>query len=122
MLKKIVLGWLGCLFVPLTFAASTAPAHAQGGTSQMLFMVIAFGAIFYFLLVRPQSKRAKEQKQLMDDLSVGDEVVTAGGVVGRISKLKDNYVFLSIAKDTSVMFQKSSIATILPKGTVDIVS
>ena len=95
--------------------ASTPP---QQGISSMIIMFALFIAIFYFLLIRPQQKRAKEQKSLLDSISIGDEVVTAGGIVGRITKLKDNFVKLAIAEGVELTLQKSSVNTILPKGTV----
>ena len=85
----------------------------------MLLMLVVFIAIFYFLLIRPQSKRSKEQKQLMNDLSIGDEIATAGGVLGRITRIKDGYVVICVGKDTEITFQKTSVATVLPKGTIE---
>ena len=85
-------------------------------------MVIMFGlfiVIFYFLLVRPQQKRAKEQKSLMDSVAIGDEVVTAGGIVARITKLREGFVVLAIAEGVEMTLQKSSISAVLPKGTLD---
>ena len=82
-------------------------------------MLLIFIVAFYFLLVRPQSKRAKEQRQLMNNLAVGDEVLTAGGIAGRLIKLRDNYAVISVANNLELVFQKASIATVLPKGTLD---
>jgi preprotein translocase subunit YajC len=99
-------------------AANTA-VPPEGGFLSMLPMLIIFIAIFYFLLIRPQQKRAKEQKQLLDNLAVGDEVLTAGGVVGRLTRLRDNFIVLTVSKDVEVILQKSAIASVLPKGTLD---
>jgi preprotein translocase subunit YajC len=101
--------------------AATAPAtgSAEPGFLSMLPMLIIFIAVFYFLLIRPQSKRAKQQQQLLESLTVGDEIVTNGGVAGRIVKLRDDFVVLNIAKDVEITLQKAAIATILPKGTLD---
>ena len=85
----------------------------------MLPMLIIFIGVFYFLLVRPQSKRAKEHRQLMDNLSMGDEVITTGGIAGKVTKLRDSYAVLSIAKDVEITIQKGAIATVLPKGTLE---
>lgn len=102
-------------------AAHSAGAHAtpQGGFLSVLPMLIIFIAVFYFLLVRPQSKRAKEQKALLDNLSVGDEVVTTGGMVGRLTKLRDNYIVLSVSKEVEITMQKNAVASVLPKGTLE---
>lgn len=100
-----------------TAAATTAPQ--EGGFLSVLPMLIIFIAVFYFLLIRPQSKRAKEQRQLLDNLSVGDEVLTAGGIMGRLTKLRDSYVVIAVSKEIEMTFQKSSIASVLPKGTLE---
>ncbi len=106
--------------------AETAQTASTSGTGQsqgsnflhMLPMLIIFIVVFYFLLVRPQTKRAKEQKRLLSSIAVGDEVMTAGGIIGRITKLKDNYMVLEIAKGVEITVQKNSVATVLPKGTM----
>lgn len=102
-------------------AASNAghAASPGGGLLSMLPMLLIFVAIFYFLLIRPQSKRAKEHKKLIEELAIGDEVLTTGGVVGRLSKLRDNYIVLAIAKDVEITMQKSAVASVLPKGTLE---
>lgn len=105
--------------------ATTAPATQTPATSQtasflhMLPMLILFILVFYFLLVRPQTKRAKEQKKLMSSLTLGDEVITAGGVIGKITRLRDNYIGLEISKGVEVTVQRGSVVNILPKGTLD---
>ncbi len=99
------------------------PAWAQGspgqggGIESILLIVMMFG-VLYFLMIRPQMKRAKEQKQLIDALQKGDEVVTAGGVLGRISKLNENYVTVEIASNVEVHVQRPAIQLVLPKGTI----
>ncbi len=103
-------------------ATSASTAHHQStaaGLLSMLPMLIIFVLVFYFLLVRPQQKRAKEQRNLMEQLAIGDEIVTAGGILGRISKLRDNFVVLTVAKGVEITMQKSSISSHLPKGTID---
>lgn len=102
-------------------AASGAANHASStaGLLSFLPMMLLLLVVFYFLLVRPQSKRTKEQRQLLENLSIGDEIVTVGGIVGRLSKLRDNFVILNLAKDVEITLQKSSVASILPKGTID---
>jgi len=74
--------------------------------------------LLYFLLLRPQMRRAKEQKQMIGSLAKGDEVITGGGMLGRLTKISDNYVSVEIAPNVEITVQKSSIQTLLPKGTL----
>jgi preprotein translocase subunit YajC len=99
--------------------AAGAPA-AQGGGMEMLIMLAVFGLVFYFMIYRPQAKRVKEHKNLMGALSKGDEVLTQGGIIGKISKVSDEKDFISvtIAEGTDVNVQKSAITAVLPKGTM----
>lgn len=101
--------------------AQTAPAGAQQGSGwETVFLLAMMGAIFYFMIFRPQSKRMKEHKSLMESLSKGDEVLTQGGLVGRITKIaQDNdFVMVALNDSTEVMVQKALVAAILPKGTL----
>jgi preprotein translocase subunit YajC len=98
-------------------------AYAQGaGSPEQGFIaflpMIAIFIIFYFMLIRPQQKRGKEQKAMIDALSKGDEVVTAGGIVGKVMKINENYVTLEIASGTEISVQRSAIGLLLPKGTM----
>lgn len=99
-----------------------SPAHAQeaasGGGIAQIVMLVGFVLIFYFLLWRPQAKRAKQQKQLVASLSTGDEVVIGGGLVGRITKVSDEFLTIEISEGTNVNVQKNAVATVLPKGTI----
>ena len=99
-----------------------SPAYAQaagGADSLMSFLpIILLFVILYFLMIRPQMKRAKEQKAMIEALQKGDEVVTAGGMVGRITKLGEQYVTLEIAADTEIVVQRSAVQVPLPKGTL----
>ncbi len=99
--------------------AQTAAAAADptGGLMQML-PIIAMFAVLYFLMVRPQMKKAKEHKILLDGLAKGDEVVTQGGLAGRITKISDNFVSIEIANNVEVQMQKPAISLVLPKGTL----
>jgi preprotein translocase subunit YajC len=74
--------------------------------------------LLYFLMIRPQMKRAKEQKQMVEALQKGDEVVTAGGVVGRISEMGDAFLTLEVAPNTAITVQRTAVQTLLPKGTM----
>lgn len=100
-----------------------SPAFAEAGAagpsdlSGMLFLV-GFGLIFYFMMWRPQAKRAKEHKALVAGLAKGDEVITSAGILGKVTKLDDDYVVLNVAEGTELKFQKMHIAAALPKGTI----
>jgi preprotein translocase subunit YajC len=101
---------------------SSAYAQAVGGTSGsdlMAFLpMVAIFVVFYFLLIRPQQKRAKETKAMLAALQKGDEVVTAGGIVGKVSKLDDGYASVTVSPNVDITVQRSAISLILPKGTV----
>jgi preprotein translocase subunit YajC len=100
------------------------PAFAQatglpGGSDLMTFLpMIAIFVVFYFLLIRPQQKRAKETKAMLAALQKGDEVVTAGGIVGKIAKLDEQYAVVEIAPNVTISVQRGAIAQLLPKGTI----
>ena len=100
------------------------PAHAQaaggmpGGDLMTFLPMIAIFVVFYFLLIRPQQKKAKEAKAMLDALQKGDEVVTAGGLLGRITKLNDQYATVEVAENTEIIVQRPAIAQLLPKGTI----
>jgi preprotein translocase subunit YajC len=83
-------------------------------------MLAIFGLIFYFMIYRPQAKRVKEHKNLVSSLAKGDEVLTAGGLIGKITKVSDDndFIKIEIAEGTEIMIQKGSINSVLPKGTI----
>jgi preprotein translocase subunit YajC len=97
--------------------AQGAPAGGDAGMMNILFIVLMF-VIIYFLMIRPQMKRAKEHRTLLEALQKGDEVITAGGVLGRVSKMGEAYITVEIAPNTEVSVQKSAVQTVLPKGTL----
>ena len=99
--------------------AQTAASAADptGGFMQLLPMILMF-VVLWFLMIRPQMKKAKEHKALLAGLARGDEVVTQGGIVGKVVKVGDNYVNVEIAEGTEVVVQKPSIGLVLPKGTL----
>mgnify|MGYP006165244565 CR=1 FL=1 len=107
------------LFISNAYA-NAAPAAPAGGGWDLLIMLVAFGLIFYFLIYRPQAKRVKEHRNLMSALGKGDEVLTQGGLVGRISKIADDKDFVVIALNdtTEVTVQKAAVSAVLPKGTL----
>jgi preprotein translocase subunit YajC len=100
--------------------AQGAPANGapQGGSGMTLFFMIAMFVVFYFLLIRPQQKRVKEHRALVAALAKGDEVVTAGGMVGRVTDLTDNYVTVEVGEGVNIKLQRQAIQTVLPKGTL----
>jgi len=93
-------------------------AQPQGGGGPFFFMMLAFFFIFYLLLIRPQKKQANEHKKMLKILTKGDEVVTNGGMLGRINKIGENFIAIEIAKDLEIKIQKHAISTVLPKGTI----
>jgi len=97
--------------------AQSAPA-AQGGQLQFALLMGAFVALFYFMLIRPQQKRAKQHQALISKLAVGDEVVTNGGLLGRLTEVGDTFITLEIAEGVRVKVQRHQIAQLMPKGTL----
>ena len=104
------------MFIPSAFAQSPG----LGGDSGLMgfLPIILMFVLLYFLMIRPQMKRAKEQKTMIEALQKGDEVITAGGVLGRITRVSDAYVTVEIAPNTEVSVQKAAVQTLLPKGTI----
>ncbi len=101
----------------ISLAHAQAAAAASPGFEQFLPLVIIF-VLFWFMLIRPQMKRSKEQKKMLTELAKGDEIVTASGQVGKIVKLGDQFVSLEIADGVITHVQKQSVQTLLPKGTI----
>ncbi len=97
------------------YAQSAGPA--DGGMS-MLIMVVLFFIIMYFMIIRPQNKRVKEHKKLIDSLSNGSEVVVSNGIMGKIIKIKEDAVELEISNGVNIKVRKNSITTVLPKGSI----
>ena len=101
-----------------------SPAYAQaspatpGGDFMAFLPMVAIFVVFYFLLIRPQQKKAKETRAMLDSLQKGDEVAISGGVIGRISKLNDQYAVIEIAPNVEVNVQRGAISQLLPKGTI----
>jgi preprotein translocase subunit YajC len=101
-----------------TAYAQSAGGGVMGGEFMTLLPMVGIFVVFYFLLIRPQQKRAKEQKIMMEALQKGDEVVTAGGIVGKVTKLDDNYVTLQVSGGHEIGFQRNAITALLPKGSL----
>ena len=104
------------MFITSAYAQASA-ATGEPGFMGLLPIVLMF-VLLYFLMIRPQMKRAKEAKAMVEGLQKGDEVITAGGILGRISKISDAYITLEIAANTEVSIQKAAVQTLLPKGTL----
>jgi preprotein translocase subunit YajC len=102
-------------------AAHAAPEAAGGigGLFGQLLLPIAFFAIFYFLIIRPQSKRTKEHRAMIEALTVGSEVIFAGGLMGRIKKLEGDYAVVSLNNNTDIKVQRASVLSVLPAGTIE---
>ena len=97
--------------------AQDAGAPAGSAWLQLLPLVLIF-VVFYFLLIRPQTKRAKEHREMVGKLQTGDEVVTNGGLLGRITAVGDNFITLEIADKVAIKVQKFQVAQLMPKGTI----
>ena len=109
------------MFISSAFA-QTAPAAAAGGDMQstlmsMLPLLLMF-AVLYFVMIRPQMKKQKEHRSMIDALAKGDEVVTAGGLLGKVSKIGDSNISVEIAAGVEVQMQRSAVVQVLPKGTL----
>ena len=83
-----------------------------------MFIIFAMFAVLYFFMIRPQQKKAKEHKAMVEGLAKGDEVITQGGMAGRITKVSDDFVTVAIAENVEVQFQRAAVAVVLPKGTL----
>jgi len=105
------------VIISSAYAQAAAPAGGDPGFIGFLPIILMF-VLLYFLMIRPQMKRAKEQKAMIEALQKGDEVVTAGGIVGRITKLADQYVTVEVAPNIEVVVQRSAVQVPLPKGTL----
>ncbi|MDT8404046.1 preprotein translocase subunit YajC [Sulfuriflexus sp.] len=105
-------------FISEALAEGNGQAATQGDPmTSLIFMVVIF-AVFYFLLIRPQAKRAKQHRQLVASLSKGDEVLTSGGIYGKLSNVADDHVDVDIADGTTIKVQRQAVASVLPKGTI----
>jgi len=102
--------------ISAAYAQSTAPSSGSG-LSQILILVV-FVAIFYFMLIRPQQKRMKDQQAMLSKLAAGDEVVTSGGILGRITQVGETFVTLEVADGVRIHVQRGQISQLMPKGTL----
>jgi preprotein translocase subunit YajC len=108
----------------MSFFISDAIADAGGAAAQSpdplasLILPIGLVILFYFFLIRPQSKRQKEHKKMVSELQKGEEILTSGGILGKITAINDDFITLEIAKEVSLTIQKSAVQTVMPKGTI----
>jgi len=106
------------ILISTAHAADPAPAGQQaGGIMSFLPLIIIF-VIFYFLLIRPQTKRAKEHREMVSKLGKGDEIVTGGGILGRVTELEEALITVEIASGVTVKVQRNAVTQVLPKGTL----
>lgn len=98
--------------------AAAAPAPQGGDPVVTIVMFVAIIAFFWFFLIRPQQKKQKEHQKLLEALGKGDEVVTSGGMLGRIKEVGDQFITLEISSGVDVRIQKQAVGTVLPKGTI----
>ena len=99
------------------YAQTAAAAGPMGGLMEFLPIILMFG-VLYFLMIRPQMKKAKEHKALIAALAKGDEVVTQGGIAGRVAKVGDDFISVEVADKIEIQVQKSAVSLVLPKGTL----
>ena len=104
-------------FISSAYAQAASGAAGGGGIIAFLPFVVIL-VVFYFLLVRPQNKRAKEQREMLSKIAAGDEVATAGGILGKVTEVGEQFLTLEIANGVTVKLQKHQVAQLLPKGTV----
>ena len=105
------------MWISNAFAQAPAAGADAGGLMSFLPLILMF-AVLYFIMIRPQMKRQKETKAMLAALAVGDEVLTVGGLFGKVTAIKDDVVTVEIATNTQVQLQKGAITTVLPKGTL----
>lgn len=95
-----------------------APAGAAGDPIMALLPLVLFAVVFYFLLIRPQAKRQKEHKKMVDALTKGDEIITMGGIAGRVTDIGENFALLEVADGVQVKIRRAAVESVLPKGTL----
>jgi preprotein translocase subunit YajC len=106
----------GIMFISEAYAQT--PAAGIGSNLTSFLPIILMFVVLYFLMIRPQMKRQKEQKAMMEALAKGDEVITAGGILGKITKVTDAHVTVEVADNTEIVVQKVAVSALLPKGTI----
>lgn len=105
------------MFISSAFAQAAAGGDTQSTLMSMLPLVLMFG-VLYFVMIRPQMRKQKEHKAMIEALAKGDEVVTAGGLLGKVSKIGDSHIGVEIATGVEVQLQRSAVVQVLPKGSL----
>ena len=105
------------MFISNAFAQAPAAAPAGGSSLMSMLPLVLMFVVLYFVMIRPQMKKQKEHKAMIDAIAKGDEVVIAGGVVGRVAKLGDSYLGVEVAQNVELQVQRGSVVQVLPKGT-----
>nr|WP_257030389.1 preprotein translocase subunit YajC [Paraburkholderia bryophila] len=117
MIVLIYNGETNVSFISNAFAQGTATGGIESNLMSFLPLILMFG-VLYFIMIRPQMKRQKEHRNMLSAMAKGDEVVTNGGIVGKVTKVGEAYVGVEISEGTEITVQKASVTTILPKGTI----
>ena len=106
------------MFISNAFAQAPAAAPAGGSSLMSMLPLLLMFVVLYFVMIRPQMKRQKEHKAMIDALAKGDEVVTSGGLLGKVTKLGEGYLSVEVANGVEVQLQRSAVVQVLPKGTI----
>lgn len=104
-------------FISSAMAATAAPTAQPDGTFSLI-MIVAIFVLFYFMLIRPQNKRAKEHRALVGNLKKGDEIITSGGILAKVISLDEQFIKVNLAEGVDICLQRSAVSTVLPKGTM----
>jgi preprotein translocase subunit YajC len=99
-------------------AMAEGAAAPQGGGLQLIIMMAIFFGIMYFMIIRPQQKRAKEHRELINSISKGDEIIAGGGIIGKVVNLGDNFIEMSVAEGSTIKVQRQAVSAVMPKGTM----
>ncbi len=99
-------------------AMAEGAAAPQGGGLQLIIMMAIFFGIMYFMIIRPQQKRAKEHRELISSISKGDEIIAGGGIIGKVVNLGDNFIEMSVAEGSTIKVQRQAVSAVMPKGTM----
>ena len=109
-----------CFFISDAIAATTTNPPME--TTSSIFMMIGIFAVFYLLIIRPQSKKAKEHRELISKIKAGDEIVTSGGIIGEIITIDEQFITLDIRNGVEMVLQRQAVSSVLPKGTLKNIS
>ncbi len=105
------------MLISNAYAQTAGGQDPTGGLMGVLPLILMF-VVLWFMMIRPQMKRAKEHKAMIEAMAKGDEIVTQGGMAGRVTEIGDNFIHLEVAEKTNIIIQKQAVSTVLPKGTL----